>query len=87
VQMFQKITLATSGWVCVCLLVATADGQDRTLPEPPQANSPVTLVAASDRVTGKSEKRDFFRYLASVNHFCISVWLKKIVKYKKEKCR
>jgi FtsP/CotA-like multicopper oxidase with cupredoxin domain len=56
--MFQKITLVTSGWVCVCLLVATADGQDRTLPEPPQANSPVTLVAASDRVTGKSE----FRY-------------------------
>jgi len=58
VQMFQKIALVTSGWVCICLLVVTAIGQDRTLPELPQANSPVTLAAASDRVTGKSE----FRY-------------------------
>jgi FtsP/CotA-like multicopper oxidase with cupredoxin domain len=58
VQMFQKIALGTCGWVCIGLLVATADGQGRTLPELPQSNSPVTLVAASDRVTGKSE----FRY-------------------------
>jgi len=56
--MFQKIALGTSGCVCVCLLVANASGEDRTLPELPQANSPVTLVAASDPVTGKSE----FRY-------------------------
>src|SRR6266436_9396339 len=56
--MFQKIAFGTSGWVCVCLLVANSLGQDRILPELPQANSPVTLVAASDPVTGKSE----FRY-------------------------
>ena len=55
---FQRIALCISGWVCVHLLVATVHGQDQLLPELPQANSPVTLVAASDRVTGKSE----FRY-------------------------
>jgi hypothetical protein len=43
--MFQRMALGTSGWVCVCLLVATVHGQDRLLPELPQANSPVTLVA------------------------------------------
>jgi len=58
VQVFQKIALGTCGWVCICLLVVTASGQDRRLPELPQASSPVTLVAASDRVTGTSE----FRY-------------------------
>jgi len=58
VQVFPKIALGISGWVCVCLLVANVHGQDRLLPELPQANSPVTLVAASDPVTGKSE----FRY-------------------------
>ncbi len=57
-QMFQKVALGTSGSVCVCLLVATVRGQDRIVPELPQASSPVTLVAASDPVTGKSE----FRY-------------------------
>ena len=57
-QVFQKIALGTSGWVCVCLLVATVHGQDRIVPELPQESSPVTLVAASDPVTGKSE----FRY-------------------------
>src|SRR5258705_10804961 len=56
--MFQKVALGTSGWVCVCLLVATVRGQDRIVPELPQASSSVTLVAASDPVTGKSE----FRY-------------------------
>src|SRR5712664_3650023 len=56
--MFQKVALGTSGSVCVCLLVATVRGQDRIVPELPQASSPVTLVAASDPVTGKSE----FRY-------------------------
>ena len=40
------------------LLVATASGQDRILPELPQASTPVTLVAASNPVSGKSE----FRY-------------------------
>ncbi len=57
-QTFQRIALCISGWVCVHLLVATVHGQDQLLPELPQANSPVTLVAASDPVTGKSE----FRY-------------------------
>jgi len=58
VQTFQRIALCISGWVCVDLFVATVHGQDQLLPELPQANSPVTLVAASDPVTGKSE----FRY-------------------------
>ncbi len=40
------------------LLVATASAQHRIVPELPQASSPVTLVAASDPVSGKSE----FRY-------------------------
>jgi suppressor of ftsI len=56
--MFQKVALGTSGSVCVCLLVAAVRGQDRLVPELPQASSPVTLVAASDPVTAKSE----FRY-------------------------
>ncbi len=42
----------------VGLLVATASAQDRLLPDLPQARSPLTLVAASDPATGKSE----FRY-------------------------
>jgi len=58
VQTFQRIALCISAWACVHLLVASASGQDQLLPELPQANSPVTLVAASDPVTGKSE----FRY-------------------------
>jgi FtsP/CotA-like multicopper oxidase with cupredoxin domain len=56
--MLQKLTLGSFGWITICLLVAAARGQDRILPELPQATSPVTLVAASDPVTGKSE----FRY-------------------------
>ena len=58
-QILQKLlpftfrSIATIG-----LLVAPASGQDRILPELPQARTPVTLVAASDPVTGKSE----FRY-------------------------
>src|SRR5882757_4905257 len=56
--MLQKIAFGTSGWVCVCLLVANSLGQDRILTELPQASTPVALVAASDPVTGKSE----FRY-------------------------
>jgi FtsP/CotA-like multicopper oxidase with cupredoxin domain len=40
------------------LFTVTASGQDRILPELPQASTPVTLAAASDPVSGKSE----FRY-------------------------
>jgi FtsP/CotA-like multicopper oxidase with cupredoxin domain len=50
----HKLVVAVLGW----LLVATVSGQDRILPELPQASTPVTLVAATDPVTGKSE----FRY-------------------------
>src|SRR5437868_13089669 len=58
-QILQKLAVATPRWIAgICLLVATATGQDRILPELPQATTPVTLVAASDLVTGKSE----FRY-------------------------
>jgi suppressor of ftsI len=56
--MLQKLTLGSFGWITICLLVAAVRGQDRILPELPRATSPVTLVAASDPVTGKSE----FRY-------------------------
>ena len=59
VHIFQKIPLCTSGWIAsIGLLVGPAVGQDRLLPELPQASSPVALVAASNPVTGKSE----FRY-------------------------
>ena len=44
-----------SGIAGISLLVATASGQGRLRPEPPQTASPVMLVAASDPVTGKSE--------------------------------
>lgn len=58
-QIFQKLAVRTSGWIASFgLLVAPASGQGRILPELPQASTPVTLVAASDPVTGKSE----FRY-------------------------
>jgi len=58
VQIF-KLAVATLSWIAtVGLLVATVSGQDRILPELPQTHTPVTLVAASDPVTGKSE----FRY-------------------------
>src|SRR6266436_5506752 len=56
--MFQKLALGTSGWIAsIWLLVAQASGQDRILPELPQASTPVTLEAATDPVTGKSEFR------------------------------
>jgi FtsP/CotA-like multicopper oxidase with cupredoxin domain len=57
VQILQKLVLAVLSWS----LVGTASGQDRLLPDLPQASTPVTLVAASDPVTGKSE----FRYRGS----------------------
>jgi suppressor of ftsI len=56
--MFQKLALSTSGWIAsLWLLVASASGQGRILPELPQASTPVTLEAATDPVTGKSEFR------------------------------
>jgi suppressor of ftsI len=56
-QISQRLALGTSAWMAsVGLLVTTANGQ--VVPELPQASTPVTLVAASDPVTGKSE----FRY-------------------------
>ncbi len=59
VQTLPKLAVAAFDWVaCIGLLVAAASGQDGILPELPQASTPVTLVAASDPATGKSE----FRY-------------------------
>src|SRR5438105_3859956 len=58
-QTLRKLEVARSWWIAsICLLVATASGQERILRELPQASTPVTLVAASDPVTSKSE----FRY-------------------------
>src|SRR5438270_2079595 len=58
-RILQKLEVARSWWIAsICLLVATASGQERILRELPQASTPVTLVAASDPVTSKSE----FRY-------------------------
>jgi len=56
--MLQNLGLGTSGWIAsIWLLVASASGQDRILPELPQASTPVKLEAATDPVTGKSEFR------------------------------
>ena len=58
-HILQKLAVGTSGWIgSIGLFVATASGQDRILPELPRASTPVTLVAASDPISGKSE----FRY-------------------------
>jgi suppressor of ftsI len=57
-QTLQKLVLCTSGWIASIGLFAVANGQDRILPESPQASTPVTLEAATDPLTGKSE----FRY-------------------------
>jgi suppressor of ftsI len=55
VQLLEKLGIGISGWVAgIGLLVAPASGQDRILPELPQASTPVILVAASDPLTGKS---------------------------------
>jgi FtsP/CotA-like multicopper oxidase with cupredoxin domain len=59
VQIFKKIAAGAFGCIgSVCFLVATATGQDRILPKLPQATTPVTLTAATNPVSGKSE----FRY-------------------------
>src|SRR6266404_1401896 len=48
----------TFRWIANIALLATASTHDRIVPELPQTNTPVMLVAASDPATGKSE----FRY-------------------------
>jgi FtsP/CotA-like multicopper oxidase with cupredoxin domain len=58
VRIFFKLAVGTAFWIASIVFVATASGQDATLPELPQASTPVSLVAASDPVSGKSE----FRY-------------------------
>jgi suppressor of ftsI len=59
VQTSQKVALFISTWVAVIgLVAAAATAQDRLLPELPEARSPITLIAATHPVTGKSE----FRY-------------------------
>ena len=61
-HMMRRISylgLATVGWVTLIgLSTVSANGQDRILPELPEVNTPVTLTAVSDSVTGKSG----FRY-------------------------
>jgi suppressor of ftsI len=58
VQILQKLVPHIFRWIANIALLATASAHDRILPELPQTNTPVMLVAASDPATGKSE----FRY-------------------------
>ena len=59
VQTLKKVALFTFTWVAtIGLVAATSSGQEGILPELPQATTPVTLMAATDPATGKSE----FRY-------------------------
>jgi FtsP/CotA-like multicopper oxidase with cupredoxin domain len=54
-RILQKLLPSALRWtVTIGLPVATVGGQDRILPELPQAKTPVTLVAVSDPVSGKS---------------------------------
>ena len=55
---YPGLGAVVGGLVSIVLFTVAANGQDRTLPELPQASTPVTLAAASDPVSGKSE----FRY-------------------------
>jgi suppressor of ftsI len=58
VQNLQRLAPNIFRWfVTIGLPVATASGQIQTLPDLPQTKTPVTLLAASDPVTGKSEFR------------------------------
>ena len=58
-EILQKLLSCACRWiVTIGLPVATAGGQDQILPDLPRAKTPVTLIAASDPVSGKSE----FRY-------------------------
>src|SRR2546421_975723 len=61
VQTLQQIALCTASWIASLGLVVRANGQGGTLPELPQASTPVTLVAATNALTSKSE----FRYRGS----------------------
>src|SRR3989440_180235 len=55
----QSVALFICTWVAaIGLDAAAAAAQDRLLPELPEARSPITLIAATHPVTGKSE----FRY-------------------------
>jgi len=59
VQTSQKVAVFIYTWVAaIGLVAAAATAQDRLLPELPEARSPITLIAATHSVTGKSE----FRY-------------------------
>jgi suppressor of ftsI len=59
VQTSQKVALFICTWIAaIGLAAAAATAQDRLLPELPEARSPITLIAATHPVTGKSE----FRY-------------------------
>jgi suppressor of ftsI len=59
VQTLQNLALFTLTWIApIGLVAATSGRQDQILPELPQTTTPVTLLAATDPATGKSE----FRY-------------------------
>jgi suppressor of ftsI len=58
VQNLEKLAPNIFRWfVTIGLPAATASGQIQALPDLPQTKTPVTLLAASDPVTGKSEFR------------------------------
>jgi FtsP/CotA-like multicopper oxidase with cupredoxin domain len=59
IRRISYLGLAAAGWVTLTgSFTDAANGQDRILPELPEVNTPVTLTAVSDPVTGKSG----FRY-------------------------
>jgi suppressor of ftsI len=59
VQTSQKVALfICTSVAAIGLVAAAATAQDRLLPELPEARSPITLIAATHPLTGKSE----FRY-------------------------
>jgi len=59
VQTLQKVALfICTSVAAIGLVAAAATAQDRLLPELPEARSPITLIAATHPLTGKSE----FRY-------------------------
>ena len=58
-QTLQKVALfICTSVAAIGLVAAAATAQDRLLPELPEARSPITLIAATHPLTGKSE----FRY-------------------------
>ncbi len=83
VQTLQNVVLFTCIWVAtIGIVAATPGGQGRILPELPQATTLVTLEAATDPVTGKSE----FRYRGNTTPPVIRVQPGTVlnVKYKNE---